>query len=211
MSDDLLGFEPVDDELRRRLGAAAPAPGDPETALRELTPRYRRARRRHQAVTFGGGAIAMVAAVAVVLAVAVPRGGDGRVRVPAAASTRPPVTTAPSPPAPTVVPAPPLPSPAATDTGAGTAPAATAAETPTPTSPAAPEQHTYSSTGGSVTVRFTNGALSIVSTAPAAGFTEERHDTGPDRVEVRFSDGDVEWRVRVDVVDGRPVEDISRH
>ena len=45
----------------------------------------------------------------------------------------------------------------------------------------------------------------------ASGYSEERHDTGPDRVEVRFTSNTTEWRIRVDLVNGQPVEQITQH
>ena len=46
--------------------------------------------------------------------------------------------------------------------------------------------------------------------ARRAGFTAEVHDNGPTRVEVRFSNGQTEWRIRVDVVNGALVSPRSR-
>jgi hypothetical protein len=201
VSDDLLGFEPVDDELRRRLAAVGPPPGDPDGQLRELTPRYRRARRRHRAVT-GGAAVAAVLGAVLVVALALPGGGARRVRVPAAATTAGPAPTAPAAPDPpaTLAPTAATPTPDTDPSSAAGSPVATAA----------PVQHVYSSAGGSVTVRI-DGGLSIVATVPAAGYRAELHDTGPARIEVRFTKDGVEWRVRVDLVDGAPVEEITRH
>ena len=79
------------------------------------------------------------------------------------------------------------------------------AGTPTP----GPETHTYSSAGGSITIRFADGALSLLSTRPAAGFSEDRRDTGPTGVEVRFDDGQTEWQIRVDMVDGQLAVEIT--
>ncbi|MBI4933368.1 MAG: hypothetical protein HY828_05785 [Actinobacteria bacterium] len=71
-------------------------------------------------------------------------------------------------------------------------------------------QTTHSSAGGSIVVAVTNGDLSLVSDAPADGFTTEvKHDRA-DRVEVEFSDGSTTWRIRVDLVDGSPVVEISQ-
>ena len=81
----------------------------------------------------------------------------------------------------------------------------------TTAAPAAPSTKTYPSAGGSVTVKLENGALSIVSTNVASGYTEERHDTGPDRVEVRFTSDKTEWRIRVDLVNGEMVEETTQH
>jgi hypothetical protein len=53
--------------------------------------------------------------------------------------------------------------------------------------------------------------VSLVSSSPAPGFTAEVHDNGPSRVEVRFSNGQIEWRIRVDVVNGQLVPEITPH
>jgi len=209
MSDDSLGFDPIDDELRRRLGAVAPNPGDPDATLGALRPRYRRAKRRHQLVV-GAGSAAVIAVLIGVGAAAFSAGGSDpqNVRVPAAGSTRPTGVTAP-PPAPTT--APQTTSAPGTD---GTDKAATGPSAPvtaTSTAPVAPTTNSYASNGGSVTVKVENGALSIVSTSTAPGYSEERHDDGPDRVEVRFTSATTEWRIRVDLVNGLPVEETTQH
>jgi hypothetical protein len=87
----------------------------------------------------------------------------------------------------------------------------TGSVTATSAAQAVPATQTFRSVGGSVTVKLENGALSIVSTQAAAGYSEERHDTGPDRVEVRFTNDTGEWRVRVDLVNGAMVPEISQH
>ena len=99
----------------------------------------------------------------------------------------------------------------ATGTSTGAASESTSGTPPATAASPAPADHTYPSDGGTVTVRFASGALSIVSTTPAPGYTEERHDTGPNRVEVRFRNADGEWRIRVDVVDGALSEETTRH
>jgi hypothetical protein len=72
-------------------------------------------------------------------------------------------------------------------------------------------QTTHSSDGGSIVVAVTDGALSLVSDAPADGFTTRvKHDRA-DRVEVEFSDGSTTWRIRVDLVNGSPVVETSQH
>lgn len=213
MSDDSLGYEPIDDELRRRLGAAGPQPGDPDATLGALRPRYRRAKRRHQLVVAGGTAVAVVAILGVGTAVLGTGGSDPqRVRVPAANSSVPNgATSTTSPPngAPTAPPNPTTtPGTGGSDkAGTGT----TGSTTATSTAPAEPTTHTYTSSGGSVVVKLDNGALSIVSTQPASGYTEERHDTGPDRVEVRFTNDTGEWRIRVDLVNGEAVEQTTQN
>lgn len=213
--DEALGFEPIDDALRRGLGGSEPAFGDPDVVLATLTPRFRRARRRHRVVVASSTALALVAIIAVGSVVATTDGGRGRnVQTPPANTGQPdsPVTTTTlTPPTPTSGPTPTLPQ----TTGAGGAAPAPAPTADAGTSPtvAAPVTKTYASAGGSVTVRVANGALSIVSTAPASGYTEERHDTGPVRVEVRFKNGQsgTEWRIKVELSNGEPQEEITKH
>jgi hypothetical protein len=60
-------------------------------------------------------------------------------------------------------------------------------------------------------VRLSGGALSLVSSAPTAGYTAQVQDDGPTRVEVRFDDGPTEWRIRVDLVNGTLVPEITQH
>jgi hypothetical protein len=62
-----------------------------------------------------------------------------------------------------------------------------------------------------VTVKIANGALSIVTTEPAPGYAAESHDTGPDRVEIRFKNGDTEWRIRVELSNGEPTAEVTQH
>ncbi|HEX5586754.1 MAG TPA: hypothetical protein VFZ17_05560 [Acidimicrobiia bacterium] len=226
MSDDALGFEPVDDALRRELRDAAPRGGSAESALDALTPRFEHARRRRQ-LALAGGSLLSAAAIVLVGAIALGVGGGGgrgSVQVPPAGSpTRDPtgITTTlpvPSDGATTGDAA----SSAAASASASSAPAPSAdgaTQDPTPSSAAptpsgpdpAPVQRTFDSAGGSVTVELANGALAIVSTSTAPGYTQEIHDSGPSRVEVRFRNDDGEWRVRVDLVDGQMVEETTHH
>jgi hypothetical protein len=223
MSDDL---DLLDQHLRTELRGSAPRAGDADATLDALTPRFRRARRRHRTTLVTSAAAVVAAFVVGGVALFGPAGDATReVRVPPANRTgqpRPaPTVSNPLPttstPVPTMATAPGSDdgTPAASPTGA-LAPAADAqpsagASPSSPTAPPAPVEHAYSSDGGSVTVRVADGALSIVSSAPAPGYTEERHDTGPDRVEVRFHNADGEWRIRVDLVNGEVVEETTHH
>ena len=155
----------------------------------------------------------MVAIIGLGTAVLATGGSDPQhVRLPAADSSAPNAATSTTS-APGVVPTTPPQTTTAPGTGgsdkAGTG--TSGSVTATSTAPVAPTTHTYSSTGGTVTVKLENGALSIVSTQAAAGYSEERHDTGPDRVEVRFTNDKGEWRIRVDLVNGQPVEETTQH
>jgi len=187
--DDTLGFDPIDDALRSRLGRVEPTTVDPDVMLASLTPRFLRARRRHRMILAASSALAIVALIAIASVVVATGGSTGRnVQTPPAntGQTDRPVTTT-------------------TNTPAAT----TAAPQPTGT----PVTRTFDSDGGSVTVRVENGALSIVSTARAPGFAEERHDSGPVRVEVRFTNtqSDEEWRIRVELVNGEPIPEITEN
>jgi hypothetical protein len=79
------------------------------------------------------------------------------------------------------------------------------------TSPAPATSQSFSSVGGSITVSVTDGALSLTSSTPAAGFSAEVHDNGPSRVEVRFSDGQTEWRIRIELGSGGLTSEITQH
>jgi hypothetical protein len=69
----------------------------------------------------------------------------------------------------------------------------------------------FSSVGGSITVAVNGGVLSLMSSSPAAGFGAEVHDNGPTRVEVRFTNGETEWRIRIDLGSGGLTQEISQH
>ena len=68
--------------------------------------------------------------------------------------------------------------------------------------PTGPIEQQFNSIGGSITVRMANGALTLVTSNPAGGFTIESSDSTTTRVEVRFTNGDHESRIRVDLVAG---------
>jgi hypothetical protein len=213
----------IDDELRRRFDAGAPAAADPDAVLDAMRPRLRQARTRRRA-SFAS-AIAGVAVIVIVLAFALGSGGGGTdsVRVPPASHG--PVSTVPPTPTPSTAPsggsATPSTVPAddhGTDGAAnGSSPTTPDETTPTEAPPTVPvttpaaRDEPYSSTGGSIVVHLENGQVSLASSSPAGGFTAEVHDNGPSRVEVRFSNGSTEWRIRVDVVNGDLVPEITQH
>src|SRR5262249_9440790 len=108
-----------------------------------------------------------------------------------------------------------VPPPAATPAANDASPAAGTVATPDPpAAPGAPPRPpatdtTYSSPGGSIAVHRSGDTISLASSAPAAGFTPEVHDNGPTRVEVRFTSGGTEWRIRVDLVGGQLVAETT--
>jgi hypothetical protein len=218
MNDDLRP-DALDDELGRRFRAGADVDRDPDVVLDALRPRMRRARSQRRASIAGACAGVAAVVVALVLALGSGGGGNGSVQTPPASRGPDRGTTAPSPT--TTAPSGAVGTPDATTPTAPdasnpttstpdeptTAPPATA---PPPTAPTV-QDFPYSSAGGSIVVRLSGGALSLLSSSPAGGYTAEVHDSGPSRVEVRFSDGSTEWRIRVDLVDGQPQPEITSH
>ena len=69
----------------------------------------------------------------------------------------------------------------------------------------------FSSVGGSIGVSVNASSISLTSSSPAAGFAAEVHDNGPSRVEVRFSNGGTEWRIRVELGSGGLTSEVSQH
>jgi hypothetical protein len=216
MSDDLRR-DAVDDELARRFGAPGSAGADPDVVLDAMRPRLQRARTRRRASI--AGAVAGTALGAVLLVVLVSGGGAGVNSVHTPPASNGPTRTLPT-------------APPATDAGGSPAPEGTAdhhedsvevpssapaAASPTtsplaePTTQPPASDSTYTSDGGSIVVHFADGAVSLVSSAAAAGYTTEVHDNGPTRVEVRFNNGSTEWRIRVDVVNGALQPEITQH
>ncbi|HEY3673263.1 MAG TPA: hypothetical protein VGN51_20170 [Acidimicrobiia bacterium] len=221
MSDDLHP-DALDEELRRRFAGGSPASSDPDVVLDAMRPQLARARTRRQ-VSFAS-AIAGVAAIVVVLAFVLGSGGGGggSVRTPPASNG--PINTVPPVPTTADVGGPATPDTVAggSDRGGlvGSDPAAPDATPPTQPAPVttsgsqlapAGQEATFSSAGGSIVVRLADGAASLVSDSPAAGYSAEVHDNGPSRVEVRFSNGNTEWRIRVDVVNGQLVSEVTQH
>jgi hypothetical protein len=227
MTDDLDydATDPLDAELRRRFMAGSSTDSDPDAVLDTMRPRLQRARtRRRMSVASAVGA---VAAVAIVLLFALGSGGSdgGSVRTPPA--SRSPIVTVP--PAPTTAPPGDAATPDTTLSGGNggdgsnvgppasipgdTVPGEGGNDTTVTTSPSPPvsSEHSYTSDGGSIIVLLADGQVSLVSSAPASGFAADVHDNGPTRVEVRFTNGQTEWRIRVDVVDGQLVPEITQH
>jgi len=113
----------------------------------------------------------------------------------------PPTPTAPSttaPPTETTVSAPPT-APEPTPSTSVTAPGSTV-----PTGPA-PFTETYTSTGGSITVRWDGTALHLEGTAPAVGFDPDVEDDLADRIRVRFRGDDGDFRIEIRFEDGEIV------
>ena len=60
---------------------------------------------------------------------------------------------------------------------------------------------TYHSPGGSITVRVARGSVTLLHVDAASGYTSETHDSGPDRVDVRFTRGGQTYRIVLQVDD----------
>jgi hypothetical protein len=222
MNDDSR-FDPVDGELRRRFADTGSPTSDPDVVLDSMRPRLERARTRRRAAFTGAVATVAIAVVAVSFALA--GGGGSSERTPPASHSTVP---RPGPSIPSTAPVG-VTTPTVDDHGAvtgtpvtppvDTAPSTGAAGTGSGdgtsaapnTAPPLSEEHPYSSAGGSIVVLFSNGQVSLVSNTPAAGYSAEIHDNGPTRVEVRFNDGQTEWRIRVDVANGQLAPEVTQH
>jgi hypothetical protein len=201
----------LDAALHDALGELAGPPAPSAPALGALRPRLVRARRAQRIRVVGAAAVVLAGVVVTALAVG-PTGDTPRVVVPAGNGSRPssassttgstaPSTTRPSTRAPSVSGGPTgtAPDAPASSASTGTLPAPGPAPTAAP-----PATNTYSAPGGSVTVRFENGALALTGYAANPGFVAEVHQAVADDVEVRFErEGDGgESRIRVRVEQG---------
>jgi hypothetical protein len=207
----------LDRALAAGLGGLAPDGDDPDVALSSMRPRLRRARNRRRMVrasTMLGGFVMMGS---VAFALTGPQQEKVRVQAPsttrpaparATSPTRVSATTAPrsSTPSTTVTAAPP---PAARPTvpvGGGAPPTSAPAPDEATTTTIQSELRTYSSDGGTITVRYSHGNLTLVSYRAAPGYTAEVHSTDPQDVEVRFSGPD-EHRIRIRAEEGHLSEE----
>jgi hypothetical protein len=86
---------------------------------------------------------------------------------------------------------------------ATTSPATTSPATTSPSDP--PSTETYSSPGGSITVRWDGVALSLQQVVPGPGFTHEVEHELADRIRVRFERDDGDFRIEIRVEDGAVV------
>jgi hypothetical protein len=235
MNDDSV-FDPLETELRRRFDNLATGHDDPDAVLDNMRPRLHRARRTHRLVNASAAALLAVGIVAVGLSayagshtgtVQVPPAGHSTnvtgVTTPDAGDSRTGATT---------------PDGSGNthgrvdDTGVGGTPASslpgthssptTTVKAPTtvsstPTSSTTPttipivSDTPYSSPGGSIVVHNSGSAISLVSSIAVAGYATEIHDNGPTRVEVRFNNGLIEWRIQIDLVNGILQVQITQH
>jgi hypothetical protein len=227
----------LDRALAEGLSSLAPDPDDADAVLVSLRPRLHRARTRHRVARASATAIAVLTIATLTAALGAASTHHRHVSVSATPTTPPrgrstsastsmssstsiasmsqhTTSTTAAPPAPMVVPVPaggtpPVSPPGRVGGNSGPAVTTRPPRSMPPSTASAPAIRTYRATGGSVTVRFTNGSLALVSYTSASGYTAEVHDNEPDRVEVRFSDGDHESRIRLQVDNGQIVPEIE--
>jgi hypothetical protein len=214
MTDD--SRDELDDALTRGLRSLAPSDTqfDADVTLAGMRPRLQRARLHHR-FALAGTALVIVGVVAAGSAVLATRPeGTNQVETPVASipdDTSTPVssTTTTRPPTPTTspsttsgtTPATPNSTPATTPTGGGVTPGATpgtSAGLPQP-----PTTKTYTTVGGSAVVRLQNPNVALISQSAAAGYTAIVNKSGPDEVDIRFTNGENEARIRVRFHDGQ--------
>ncbi|MGH9133365.1 MAG: hypothetical protein ACRDZZ_05465 [Ilumatobacteraceae bacterium] len=221
------------DALRRRAGAPTDELGL-EAARSAVVARAARVRRR-RAVVAGGAAMAGLVAVAVLVIgrepdsvvttpadgtdVSVPASVDSSVDASTPADPDRTVADTTTPASPASNPATTVPSGATATTTPAVAPATTAAPppstpattpattTPGSTTPAEPQPftETYTSAGGSITVRFDGAALNLEDVAAADGFDPEVEDERADRIRVRFRGDSGDVRIEIRLQDGQVV------
>jgi len=210
--------DPLDETLADGLRALAPAEFtlDADRTLGEMRPRLRQARTRHRltVTTSVLGALVVVVGGAALLR-SDPSGQldvQGR-PTPTVSSPAPSTTVGRStttttlPRSTTTVPQTVVTTPpGATPTTSDTTPPTSRTTPPPP-----PQTKTYTAQGGRITIRFANGRLTLVSSAPSPGFTSEVHKQDPDDVEVRFENGSHESRIRVRVTNGQLRPEVSEN
>lgn len=224
-----------DRQLRRRLGDLAGTDPDMAAAHRRISHRTTQVRRRRVAMVSGSACVALLL-FGVVYAAGGRGPGDRIATTSPASSAADPTssaalgsttilqtaTTGPTTDATavdgTATPEPGTsPSPASTDTapsspttpaGPSSTPANTATTGPT-TAPASAVTETFTSIGGSATVRLDGGVLTLVSTAPAAGFVLDESSSSATEVEVKFRSASHESKIEVHVVDGQMVAEVE--
>jgi hypothetical protein len=221
MTDD--PRDALDDALTRGLGSLAPSESqfDADATLTGMRPRLERARLHHR-ITIAGSTLAIVAILLAGTAVLTNRSeGSSKIETPTASSvpddtttrpttttTRPSTATTPSTTpgvtTPTSTPAStPDSTPGSTPSG-GLTPGATPGTAP---APVAPTTKTYTTVGGSAVIRLQDPNVTLVSYSPAAGYSAIVDKSGPDEVDVRFTNGENEARIRVRFHDGQLEEE----
>ncbi|MEI8241302.1 MAG: hypothetical protein WCI22_17965 [Actinomycetota bacterium] len=125
-------------------------------------------------------------------------------------------TTLPDPPTVIVTTAPPVNQPASTvptipehvppiTTQHSTVPGSVPHNPPPTTAPRTPssDTHTFATPGGSITVRFSAGVLTLVGYHPVSGFSVEQVQASDQHIDVRFRGPNGDYRVHVEVQHGQ--------
>jgi hypothetical protein len=225
-------FDDVDRALASGLSALAPDLHDADAALASMRPRFERARTRARLVKIGGtvGALVLFGSLAILMAPSKARSRvsvssqtstPGTARQPSGSSTTSSSTTSipvsSGGPASATVPSPATVRPAVSPTTVvtvivpATGPRGAPGSGPggsstTTTVVGGADVHEYGSPSGSISVRFSKGALSLVGVSPGKGIAADVSDRGPDRVEVRFISGGAEQsRIEIRVENGQVV------
>ena len=219
MTDDRR--DALDDALTRGLGSLAPSESqfDAEATLTGMRPRLQRARLHHR-FTIAGSTLAIVAILVAGTAVLTNRSeGANKIETPAASSipddtttrpttttTRPSTSTTRGTTTPTTTPATTPDSTPDTTPSGGVTPGTTPGTAP---APVAPTTKTYTTVGGNAVIRLQNPNVTLVSYSPAPGYTATVNKSGPDEVDVRFTNGENEARIRVRFHEGQLEEDLE--
>lgn len=203
--------DPLDDAIAHDLGSLAPDDIDADAVLGAMRPTLHRARaRRRLAIASGAlGTVVVLVGIVGVLGGQSPgridvQGHPTTLPAPSSTSSTTRTSTTPTTRASTSTTTATTPT---TDDHAGTSQPGSGSTT-TPTF-APPSTKTYSSIGGRVTVTFANGALTLDSSMPAAGYQTDVHKQDPDDVEVRFSNANRESRIRIRVQSGAVQKEIT--
>ena len=232
MNDD---FDPRDETLAEGLRALAPAEFelDPGRALGSMRPAFHRARaRRRLAVSSAALGVVAVFVVGAAMLRSEPASKlNIRQRshaslptlVQPSSTTLEPTTTEPPATSSTTLPRTPTTTTRSQQQlpGSGSAPTST---TPVSTRATAPRgtgettttfppssTKTYKAIGGHATITFANGRLTLVSYAPAAGYQPDLRTNTSSEIEIRFSNGKHESRIRIRVQDGALRPEISEN
>jgi hypothetical protein len=214
----------LDRALSHGLSGLASGVGDTDEVLAGMRPRLQRALTRHRATRIGGAALVLVLAGTGVAFLAA-GGSSHKLNVSAGTTTAPSTiperrhhrtatttttqlfTTQTIPtnlPLPTITaPVVTVPSPPVTAKRSNRPPATI---TTTTTVPSTAADHTYSSVGGTLIVRFANGNLSLVSYTPANGYTAVLAWNLPNDVAVRFTGSEGVFTMHARVENGKLVE-----
>ncbi len=70
-------------------------------------------------------------------------------------------------------------------------------------------QQTVQSNCGSITVTWTGANISLTATQPAAGFSPEIENAGPEEIKVKFDNGDAKCEIEAQIEAGTLVTEVE--